>query len=144
MDIKGVYLLPDIHRTAGKSPVAPDEEQLGVAVPKNATEIKETPIEQYQEGLQQQDPAAFTMSSYQERFAGVPSNKLKDNTAQLTQKLVLSTTVFDVQTVLGEANGELSRVRIAAGQAKGEDAQKAMALVRKLEKLLSRGRKKNR
>lgn len=90
------------------------------------------------------DQMAFTSSSYQARFAGVATQKPKDNAAALTARLVMAGTAFQVQSIAAEAGSDLVSLRATAAMGKGETAQLAKACIAKLEKVIIRCRRKVR
>ena len=72
------------------------------------------------------------------------SASIQDVAAALTRRLVDSTTQMEVLQVSSLANRELGQLRLIAASCNGEDAQKAQACIKKLEKLISRCNKKSR
>lgn len=79
-------------------------------------------------------------------FAAQSTNKFEvkvskptDNTARLTQRLVAAGTESEVSAVIAEAGQNLVSLRIVAALGKGEDAQKARAIIQRLNKLINRG-----
>lgn len=65
------------------------------------------------------------------------TSKPKDTASRLTRRLVVAMGQFEVRQVIAEAQTDLIKLRIMAAGS-GEDAKKAKAYVKKLEKLVNR------
>lgn len=67
-----------------------------------------------------------------------PTDKPKDTSSQLTQRLVGAKGQFEVRQVIASASSELVKLRIAAAGCKGKEAEAVRSYIRKLERLISR------
>lgn len=70
---------------------------------------------------------------------GVKVSKPSDNTGRLTQRLVAANTEAEVSGVMAEASQNLVSLRITAALGSPEDAQKAKAIIQRINKLIHRG-----
>lgn len=84
----------------------------------------------------------YTAPGQKNRFAGIGTSKPKDSAPGLTSRLVSASSEMQVGTVISEANTAMMGLRMVAALGKGEDAEKAKAYLRKLEKLVARARGK--
>ncbi|MDR1692968.1 MAG: hypothetical protein LBR72_06375 [Oscillospiraceae bacterium] len=67
---------------------------------------------------------------------------LEDNSGMLTRRLVSALSQEEVLSVISEAFKNLSAVRMAAATGEGEEAKKAFAIIKRLNKLISRAQRK--
>ena len=67
---------------------------------------------------------------------------LEDNSGTLTRRLVSAISAEEVLSVISDAYKNLSAVRMAAASGEGEEAKKAYAIIKRLNKLISRAQRK--
>lgn len=102
-------------------------------------EEQESLIATFQEWQKQQEQTgSFSVSKDGAGNFNVSTSKPKDDSGTLTQRLVRAGGQFEVRQVAAEAQTSLLKLRMLAAASKGEDAQKARAYIKKLQKLVDR------
>lgn len=84
--------------------------------------------------------SSYTSSS--KSTQDVATSKPRDKSSTLTSRLVFAKVELQVQMVISDANTELRSLRLTAALGKGEDAKKAKAYIKRLEKILLRAGRK--
>lgn len=112
------------------------------AAAQQAAEKQQAVLDALEQAKEKQDAFDFSKLEAANSNFKVTVSKPKDTSAQLTQRLVSALSQFEVRQVISQASRALTQVRIAAAMSTGKDAEQAMAIVRRLERLLSRADRK--
>lgn len=131
-------------QAAGEAPGALPEGETEEQT--NLLELLQKELERQQQELVKQQQkkqleADLSASALKEKY-GSTKQKPHDPSGGLTARLVSAGVESQVGAVIAEAGSSISSLRMVAAQGEGDDADKARAYIKKLEKLIQRARRK--